>query len=937
MLRSLIILLSLVVWLPYVSADTYSNDMLKTVDKGNGLRGESVSTVAADALGQVWIATDCGVCRYNGQEVKAVELAGTDGAGCYTYDIEINGNEVYAATNMGVFRLSPGSDRFERVYPGISRAETLLCADGVMYVGNRQGLNVCRGGKVTTATVGATPLSIENGVRDICRDEGGALWFISRYALNRYDAATGRVMSINLQKHLPARAALSHVAVSGHRFFIGTKNNGLWIYDRPKDKMTQVSGVGNVITSINKTKYGQICVSADGAGAYLIDEATGRVLERFSSRGNGRHVLPSDAVYYYLRDANGVDWFGFYRYGLAHTYYSGNLFRTYTCGNFTTEGLDVRSVLVNGRQKVIGTSAGLYFVDEGRGLIRYFTPEELGGAHIISTLCYFNGYYYAGSYDGGVRRFSADRLVPEPVPGAPLLEQTTIGSLVVNDKEHRLWIGTSEGLFIIDNDDRIVRYTGNNSRLVNGLISSICFRSDGSGWMCGPNGLCLYTGPMGMLENGSFPEGFFNGASLREIRAGHDSLYYFNSFSAVYYSDWALHRFGRIEFPKVMSPDRCTSFLDDMKGHYWLVTDNGLFCGGYKLGSVMHFGYGDGLRCQLILGRLTAIDGVLWVCTSNGLMSVRLADLGPWLKKARHNILLYDVTVDGASVGYGGEQRLNSGDGLVLTWNVVPVSLSFKPNLVDYSHSGGRLYEYSLDGGATWRAVWGHDGISLSLGFIGSHTLQVRMSGKPSTVRTYSLRVVPSAWAYVELIVLLAAAGMLVWRIQIRRRSLKIAASGLVTEAGADIATESEKSIGVGNSEKTQSANKADEHKYGRVRLDDDECRRIVDRMKAFIEKDKLYTNPDLKMADLAKHLNLSASKLSQVFNLYLKENYYDFINRYRLEEFKRLIADGEYERYTLTALSEKCGFKKSSFFSAFRKFEGMTPAEYLKKHGIKL
>ncbi len=90
-------------------------------------------------------------------------------------------------------------------------------------------------------------------------------------------------------------------------------------------------------------------------------------------------------------------------------------------------------------------------------------------------------------------------------------------------------------------------------------------------------------------------------------------------------------------------------------------------------------------------------------------------------------------------------------------------------------------------------------------------------------------------------------------------------------------------------------------------------------------------------MADLAKHLNLSASKLSQVFNLYLKENYYDFINRYRLEEFKRLIADGEYERYTLTALSEKCGFKKSSFFSAFRKFEGMTPAEYLKKHGIKL
>ncbi|MDY6240634.1 MAG: helix-turn-helix domain-containing protein, partial [Prevotella sp.] len=64
----------------------------------------------------------------------------------------------------------------------------------------------------------------------------------------------------------------------------------------------------------------------------------------------------------------------------------------------------------------------------------------------------------------------------------------------------------------------------------------------------------------------------------------------------------------------------------------------------------------------------------------------------------------------------------------------------------------------------------------------------------------------------------------------------------------------------------------------------------------------------------------------------YIKENYYDFINRYRLEAFKRLVEQGETERYTLLALSAKCGFKKSSFFSTFRKVEGMTPTEYLKK-----
>ena len=70
---------------------------------------------------------------------------------------------------------------------------------------------------------------------------------------------------------------------------------------------------------------------------------------------------------------------------------------------------------------------------------------------------------------------------------------------------------------------------------------------------------------------------------------------------------------------------------------------------------------------------------------------------------------------------------------------------------------------------------------------------------------------------------------------------------------------------------------------------------------------------------------------------MYLGENYYEFINRYRLERFKQMIADGEYKRFTLTALSEQCGFKKSSFFSTFRKVEGMTPTEYLRRQHIKM
>ena len=121
-----------------------------------------------------------------------------------------------------------------------------------------------------------------------------------------------------------------------------------------------------------------------------------------------------------------------------------------------------------------------------------------------------------------------------------------------------------------------------------------------------------------------------------------------------------------------------------------------------------------------------------------------------------------------------------------------------------------------------------------------------------------------------------------------------------------------------------------------RVKLDDKESVDIVARMREYIEKERVYTNTELKMSDLAEVLGISPSKLSQIFSQYVGENYYEFINGYRLAEFKRLVSEGEYKRYTLTALSEKCGFKRANFFSTFRKVEGMTPAEYMKKMNLK-
>jgi AraC-like DNA-binding protein len=216
---------------------------------------------------------------------------------------------------------------------------------------------------------------------------------------------------------------------------------------------------------------------------------------------------------------------------------------------------------------------------------------------------------------------------------------------------------------------------------------------------------------------------------------------------------------------------------------------------------------------------------------------------------------------------------------------------------------------------------------------MGQHTLTVRLMGVEGTETTWQLMVKPSVWAWLELILfIIAVVSLWLWW-RYRKYTKKVIAEHQMTEQA--LIEESEE-LKVKSEEFTAVIDDTTQ-KYSKVKIDEEECENIVSRMKEYLECERVYTNADLKMKDLADVLHLSAPKLSQVFNLYLNENYYEFINRYRLEEFKRLIEAGEYKRFTITALSEQCGFKKSNFFSTFRKVEGLTPAEYLKKRGIRV
>ena len=135
---------------------------------------------------------------------------------------------------------------------------------------------------------------------------------------------------------------------------------------------------------------------------------------------------------------------------------------------------------------------------------------------------------------------------------------------------------------------------------------------------------------------------------------------------------------------------------------------------------------------------------------------------------------------------------------------------------------------------------------------------------------------------------------------------------------------------------KTEPSEENRKEKYQKSRMEEKTAMLIIGKLNECMEKDRLYLNPDLKLQDVAKVVKCNTGELSQVLNMFMNIGFTDYVNKYRIDEFIKRIQDKSASRYTLVSLSEQCGFSsRTSFFRSFKKFKGMSPAEYIKEHGI--
>jgi AraC-like DNA-binding protein len=124
------------------------------------------------------------------------------------------------------------------------------------------------------------------------------------------------------------------------------------------------------------------------------------------------------------------------------------------------------------------------------------------------------------------------------------------------------------------------------------------------------------------------------------------------------------------------------------------------------------------------------------------------------------------------------------------------------------------------------------------------------------------------------------------------------------------------------------SANMEEKRKYQSSKLTGKDSAALMESLDKLMREQQLYLNPILTLAVLAKKLGNLQTTISQVINENAGKSFNLYINEFRIQHAKDLlIADGH---LTMELVAERSGFNSNStFFAAFKKITGQTPASY--------
>ncbi len=586
----------------------------RSFGNAEGLTNLAVRQIYQDPGGFIWVSTENGIFRYDGERFEAFGPAQGIPVGSGAAFGEAPDGSLLVGGNFGLYHLR--GNRFEKLpvtFKAVSWAQgiqsdgkghTFLGTDtGLVELHSEAGLDGFEEKEFAQAAGTSEP-----GVSAVLVD-GDILWYGCGTQLCRRDGDETRVFGA--ESGLPNSVLLVIRKDGDGNLWVRANNAGVLMLPKGQSKFRKpgVSIPGTVIGIPGVDKDGRILLPS--AAGLLIQQGEGwkKIDQAAGLRG---------AVYAVFEDRQHSLWIGLAGRGLAQ-WRGYQEWMSYS----TVSGLAsdiVYEILPQADGTVwVGTEGGLLRGERGRSGIQWKKVAGVEGFPVHSVRPAPNGDLWIGTEAHGALRMHVRTGTVERFGEAQGLLGKSPYTLRF-DRQHRLWAATEAGLFVATPP---YQEFSRVRELPATRIWAVAEGSDGSLWAGGSGGLFANTD--GQWKN--FGRG--DGLSNQEVLAlGADAN------GAV----WVGYRFGggidRVRLQAgglavekgVQRPgsDGLVYFLEfDESGRLWAGTERGVDMWNGSRWS--HYDMSDGLvwnDCDLN-GFAQGPDGTVWIGTSGGLSQFR--------------------------------------------------------------------------------------------------------------------------------------------------------------------------------------------------------------------------------------------------------------------------------------------------------------------------
>ena len=881
----------------------------------NGLPYSTANVMLQDDNGFLWIGTHTGLCRYDGinteiysefenRQVRSLE--------------ETEGNWLWVGMENGLARINLKTRKMESILcegkKELQRVSTIHWGkDEKVYVAAIDGLFVYDKGILThvIADEGQVFSILENTLTDY--------WLLTEKALLNLDTKTGKVTRYAWPlKFNPF--FLASLNSYKNILYISAEYNSMLRFDMKNRRFMNEFAIED-----KKRTYpliidgGQLFVNTTW-GIEVLSCTTNQLQYTIAADDDMKNGLRSNQFYSMYKKGTTL-WLGIFSGGIAYSQIENDAFNVYRLPgtDFTTFNRQVRSFcIVSDDIKLIGTRNGLLLVSEKEKRVQTFTTQDYP-ALLSNSILFIQPFggddYLIGTTKGLVlfslkknsfRTFSEENVYKGTQFYSCLSDeegiwlatsekvlyynmhtnQTDIYLLDTNkypgcsalslcfDSRNRLWIGTSDGIFLLDKVTRKIMDTFEGKDKLKNIskaqINNISRSKNGKIFIC--------TDRMGLIV--------LNERGTEIDIYSEDNILPHNTVYSVYEDEqnvwWIATMKGILRYNRVTNKKQlydlsagipggvCRSFSKDSQGRYWWANEMGLVvCDPYLLSQAV-------------------------LCDLPRISSVKVA--------GKRQQLLEDQEQGPVTPAYAKSMVLPAFQ------NNLELCFSMHTYL-------GALdsYQYILEGfDERWKYNIENNCLSYTDLPAGKYLLRVRGQGN-SDYETQLEIIVEYPWyvtygiAAVVVIIVLLGIGWKYWR-------RKVAIVGMKQDADDELLN-------------------AAAYRPKTPRSSQEKLDRLYEQLIDYFETEKPYLNKQLKSADIAAALSCSISSLSECLSFKLNTNFSDFVAHYRVEAFVQKQKQEDISLYTLMSIAESCGFNsKSSFFRLFKKQMGCTPLEYIQK-----